>query len=122
MRVSPAGGSRATVPPDPLERLLEAEALLADEYERAQDDAQRTLADARARAQAVLDESAAAIEHEREAIAARLDGERRAALAALDAETRAGLARFELTDARIDTLATQAIDALFAELEREAGS
>ncbi len=117
---SSVGVSRTAPPPDPLEQLLDAEASLANEYERAHDDARRFVTEARDRADAIARESDARAADERRRIAERLESERGMALAALAAETRRGTGAFALDDARIAALAAEAVAELLEQLRLEA--
>ena len=116
------GVSRTGSPPaqDPLEQLLDAEASLADAYERAHDDARRFVREARDRADVIAHASAERADAERRRIAELLDGERTAAIAALAEETRRGTARFALDDARIAALAAEVVQELLDQLRLEA--
>ena len=116
------GVSRTATPPapDPLEQLLDAEASLADEYERAHDDAARFLSEARARAEAIARESAERVDAERRRIAERLEVERSTALAALATETARGTTTFALDDSRIASLADEVVAELLVQLRLEA--
>lgn len=116
------GVGRTGPPPaqDPLEQLLDAEASLADEYERAHDDARRYVREARDRADDIARDSVERADAERRRIAELLEGERAIAIAALAAETRQGTARFALDDARIAALAAEVVQELLEQLRLEA--
>ncbi|HEY0996547.1 MAG TPA: hypothetical protein VGD77_11200 [Gemmatimonadaceae bacterium] len=116
------GVSRTAPPPapDPLEQLLDAEASLADEYERAHDDARRCVSDARERAETIARDAAERAVAERRRIAERLEDERARALASLAAETARGTATFALDDARTAALAAEVVEELLEQLRLEA--
>lgn len=122
MRVSTGGATSETMSQDPLERLLDAEASLADQYERAEEDAARFLSEARARAEALRREAATLAASERARIAERLGWEREAALAELATETARETARYAIPPDRVEALAGDVVDALFAEMAREGAS
>lgn len=115
----PVAATAPAAAPDPLEQLLDAEASLADEYERAHEDASRVVGEARERAEAIAQEAAARATAERRRIAELLAGERAAALTILTAETSRGTAAFALDDARVATLAAGVVQALLEQLRLE---